>query len=61
MARPSGAQLGTPDRGREARTRPAAGRPCTRAGCDTVLSTYNTSSTCFLHTDPSYKHPLHRS
>ncbi len=60
MARPSGVQLGTPERGRDAKSRSIAGRLCSHLGCQTVLSTYNASSTCFLHTEPSYKHPLYR-
>jgi hypothetical protein len=53
-------QFGTPVRGKEAATREAPGRACADPGCGTVLSTYNRSSTCYLHTAPSSKHPLHR-
>ena len=30
-------------------------------GCSTVLTTYNAGTTCWLHTDSKYKHPLARS
>ena len=41
--------------GREAR-----GRQCEAPGCSTVLSTYNRSRTCYLHTMPEYRHALQR-
>ena len=56
-----GAQVGPPERGKGAASRPARGRECDRAGCSTILSTYNTSSTCWLHTEPAYRHPLYRA
>ena len=34
------------------------GRHCSVFGCTTLLSTYNTSDTCWLHTTPSTRHPL---
>lgn len=63
MAGPSGrggAKVGSPERGREASTRPARGRMCEREGCSTILSTYNPSTTCWLHTEPAYRHALYR-
>jgi arginine repressor len=41
--------------------RSAKGRTCDHAGCTTVLSTYNASTTCWLHTPPGYRHALARS
>ena len=52
------AQFGPPDRGKGADSRAAAGRLCAQTECATVLSTYNASPTCFLHSAPSYRHPL---
>ena len=52
--------FGTPDHGKDATRRAASGRLCEELTCSTVLSTYNRSATCYLHTIPSYKHPLHR-
>lgn len=54
-SRGKGILLGVPDRGKGASSRPVSGRVCERAGCSTVLSTFNPSSTCWLHTDPSFK------
>ena len=63
MARPGGGhpQFGTPDRGYDLASRAEQGRLCAEPGCETVLSTYNRSSTCYLHTAPSYRHPLQRT
>jgi hypothetical protein len=33
---------------------------CAEPACPTVLSTYNPSETCWLHTNPTYRHPLAR-
>ena len=55
MGRQQEAQLGTPVRGKEASTRPPIGRVCTQDGCATVLSTYNSSSLCWLHAPILYK------
>ena len=55
MAKTSeGVQFGTPMRGRRAATRSATGRLCDHHGCTTVLSTYNSSTTCWLHAMPNY-------
>lgn len=62
MARSGGkdaVQFGTPERGRS-KAKAERGRLCEAAGCATVLSTYNVSTTCWLHTDASFKHPLHK-
>lgn len=55
-----GVQYGTPERGKESLARPERGRLCAEPECATVLSTYNRSTTCYLHTAPSYRHPLQR-
>jgi hypothetical protein len=62
MVRPSGGEVrfGTPERGKEPTSRPARGRLCAEPSCHTVLSTYNRSTTCYLHTAPEYRHPLQR-
>ncbi len=54
-------QFGPPVRGKEAASRASAGRTCEAAGCATVLSTYNAATRCWLHSDPSYRHPLAKS
>jgi hypothetical protein len=51
--------FGTPTRGQ--RVRSAQGRACAHPGCSTVLSVYNASATCWLHTGPDLKHPLAKS
>jgi hypothetical protein len=56
----NGVQLGSPARGKEASARPVRGRVCDEPGCQTVLSTYNASSCCWMHTQPSKVHPLSR-
>jgi hypothetical protein len=64
MTRPSakdGVSFGPPDRGKDAASRPSRGRLCSWEGCSTLLSTYNDSSTCWLHTGPAYRHPLYRA
>jgi hypothetical protein len=53
-------QFGTPDRGKGASSRASSGRRCEVPGCTTVLSTYNFSPTCWLHSAPSHRHPLSR-
>lgn len=61
MARATGGTVfGTPDRGKDSPTRTQAGRRCAEPGCPTVLSTYNQSRTCYLHTAPSLRTPLQR-
>jgi hypothetical protein len=51
--------FGSPDRGAEPRLE--KGRRCAAPGCTTLLSTYNRSLTCYLHTAPTYRHALERS
>ena len=61
MAKPgwqAGFEFGTPSRGHEASTRPTHGRVCAKPGCTTILSTYNSASVCWLHTEPSRRPPL---
>lgn len=54
-----GIEYGSPDRGKSA-TREEAGRHCSAAGCETVLSTYNHADTCYTHTLPDTRHALRR-
>jgi hypothetical protein len=56
-----GVRLGPPEGGKDSPVRAARGRRCREPGCSTVLSTYNRSETCYLHTAPSYRPPLQRS
>lgn len=56
----NGVQFGPPQRGKETGSRPSHDRRCTEDGCTTLLSTYNSSTTCWLHTGPSPRHALHR-
>jgi hypothetical protein len=64
MARTSGGKegvlFGPPERGKDAASRSIPGRLCAVGECPTVLSTYNPSITCWLHSSPSYRHPLTR-
>jgi hypothetical protein len=53
--------LGTPERGKGSASRPEKGRMCAEPGCRTVLSTYNRSATCYLHTEPRRRHALEHS
>ena len=57
---PNQTRYGSPERGKTAKFRPAKGRLCQEPGCTTVLSTYNTDDRCYLHTAPSFRHPLYR-
>jgi hypothetical protein len=52
------ALFGTPTKGRDSIARSRKGRHCSHVDCPTVLSTYNMSETCWLHTPPSTRHPL---
>jgi hypothetical protein len=54
-------QFGPPVRGKEASSRPSAGRTCDEPGCPTLLSTYNAATRCWLHSDPSTRHALAKS
>jgi hypothetical protein len=56
----SAVRFGAPERGREASQRASKGRSCSEPGCSTVLSTYNTTITCWLHSAPARRHPLAR-
>ena len=49
-AKDSNVFFGRPDRGKETAARPARGRICAHEGCATVLSTYNATDICWLHT-----------
>jgi hypothetical protein len=53
--------FGPPEPVNKAAWRSASGRVCDRQGCSTILSTYNASGTCWLHTEPAYQHPLYRA
>jgi hypothetical protein len=47
-----------PPTGKGAKTRAEAGRRCEVITCDTVLSTYNSAPTCWLHSTPTHRHAL---
>lgn len=51
-------EFGPPVRGKASTDRSARGRRCAENGCTTVLSTYNASDHCWLHTPATYRHPL---
>jgi hypothetical protein len=51
-------QYGVPVGGKHAAKRSEAGRRCDVSGCLTVLSTYNASPTCWLHTTATRRLPL---
>ena len=51
-------QYGSPTAAKQASKRPRAGRRCEIPGCVTLLSTYNASTTCWLHTTATRRHPL---
>lgn len=53
-------EFGPPVRGKASSDRSARGRLCAEDGCTTVLSTYNSSDVCWLHTQATYRHPLSR-
>jgi len=52
-------RFGPPDGG-AVKTKGAPGRTCEHPACATLLSTYNPSPTCWLHTQAPVRHPLHR-
>ena len=43
---------------KHASKRPRAGRACEVPGCVTLLSTYNSSTRCWLHSTAVRRHPL---
>jgi hypothetical protein len=51
-------RYGPPAKGKEAASRARTGRQCEVAGCGTVLSTYNSATTCWLHSSPTHRHAL---
>jgi hypothetical protein len=51
-------QYGVPLASKQAVHRERAGRCCEVPTCETVLSTYNTSTTCWLHTTATRRHAL---
>jgi hypothetical protein len=51
-------RYGTPTAGKGAASRSKAGRQCEVPNCDTVLSTYNSATTCWLHSQPTQRHAL---
>jgi hypothetical protein len=51
-------QYGVPLASKQAVHRERTGRRCEVLSCDTVLSTYNTSTTCWLHTTATRRHAL---
>jgi hypothetical protein len=61
MARTSnGVEYGTPLAGKSS-VRGTRNRLCEHPGCPTVLSTYNASTTCWLHSRPELRRPLDRT
>lgn len=48
-------QFGTPDRGKGVAMRAEQGRICDHDGCSTILSTYNTTGTCWTHTGATFR------
>ena len=61
MARTSrGVEFGAPLASKAA-VRSSRGRPCGHPGCTTVLSTYNSATTCWLHSQPEKRRPLDRT
>jgi hypothetical protein len=54
----SNVQYGAPQTGKQATHREPAGRRCAFPGCETLLSTYNASATCWFHTAATPRHPL---
>jgi hypothetical protein len=55
MLRRSDVSFGAPHGGKAAPQRSSRGRTCEQNGCCTLLSTYNSSSHCWVHAAPSYK------
>jgi hypothetical protein len=51
-------QYGVPLANGKADRRAVSGRTCSDASCDTVLSTYNKATTCWLHTSATTHHAL---
>jgi hypothetical protein len=51
-------RYGTPTTGKGAASRSRAGRLCEFPGCETILSTYNSATTCWLHSSPTPRHAL---
>jgi hypothetical protein len=49
-------RYGAPGKG--AHPKATEGRRCDAPGCRTILSAYNTSTTCYLHSEPTTRHPL---
>jgi len=54
----SNVQYGVPVANKQAVRRAQAGRLCEFPACEPVLSTYNSSTTCWLHTTATPRHPL---
>jgi hypothetical protein len=52
----TGTSYGAPGKG--AHPRAAEQRRCDAPGCTTILSAYNASTRCYLHTEPTTRHPL---
>ena len=50
-------QFGAPAR-KGGPVRSSGGRRCEAPGCNTILSTYNAATKCYLHTPSTTRHPL---
>ena len=44
-----GVNYGSPQTGKGVPVRSGGGRPCAHEGCSTILSTYNSATTCWTH------------
>jgi hypothetical protein len=53
-------QFGAPARGKGATSRAARGRVCEEPGCDTILSTYNSARTCWMHEPAPFRMAINR-
>jgi len=61
MERASGGVVYGPAAGSAAKPRAAKGRRCDHLGCNTMLSTYNASTTCWTHSPSALRTPLAKS
>jgi hypothetical protein len=57
-AKSADVRYGPPAAGKDASSRSRTGRRCEVAGCVTVLSTYNSATTCWLHSSATLRHAL---
>jgi hypothetical protein len=55
-----GISFGSPQTGKGVPVRSVAGRSCSHDGCSTILSTYNSATTCWAHRPHTTSRPLDR-